>query len=268
MEKSISNIRKNIIRVAFNCKGKVHWGSALSCVEIMYVLYGIVTNVADDKISNNERDEIIVSKGQAALAMYAAMHEAGMINDTFISEFQKDGNEFPEEVMNNHEMRIPCSTGSLGIGMPYAVGVALRKKRRKESGKVYTVVGDGECDEGSIWEAAMCASNYGLDNLTMIVDYNGLQADGGTDDVMKLGDISQKFLSFGWSVTEVDGHNCDELIKAFKYTEGKPHVIIAKTIKGRGISFMENDYRWHDNVLDKDFLKQACKEVGIDYVGD
>lgn len=265
MEKNIANIRRNIIKVGLTCKGKVHWGSSLSCVEIMYVLYGIVTNVSNNEISDSERDQIIVSKGQGALAMYAAMHEAGMIGDDFISDFQGNGSDFSEEIIMNDKMKIPCSTGSLGIGMPYAVGVALRKKRRGEAGKVYTVVGDGECDEGSIWEAAMCASHYGLNNLVMIIDHNRLQADGDIEKVMKIGDVGQKFLSFGWDISVVEGHNCEALVKALSVSREKPYAIIANTIKGKGISFMENQYLWHDHTLDNNLLEQACREVGLEY---
>ena len=268
MKEEVLNIRKNIIKTAFNCNGKVHWGSVLSCVEIMYVLYGIVSNVSDKNIPYNEKDQIIVSKGQAALAMYAAMHEAGMINDDFVTQFQNNGSIFCEEIMQNEELEIPCATGSLGIGMPYAVGVALRKKRKGELGVVYTVVGDGECEEGSIWEAIMCASKYSLNNLVMLIDYNGLQSDGAIDDIMRLGKLRDKFLSFGWRVSEVNGHDCNLLAKTLKSCGEKPHVIVAKTIKGKGISFMENEYMWHDNVLNRELLMQACKEVGIEYVRD
>lgn len=266
VKNSIENIRKNIIKVAFNCKGKVHWGSVLSCVEIMYVLYGLLSNISNNNIEDNEKDEIIISKGQAALALYATLSEVGIVNDDFIYNFQKNGTDFPEEIMMNKQMRIPCSTGSLGLGMPYAVGVALKKKRKKQSGKVYVLVGDGECNEGSIWEAVMSAAKYCLDNLIMIIDYNRLQADGSIDFVMDLGNLVDKFHAFGWCVSEVDGHNCKELLNTMKLVTKRPHVVIAKTTKGKGISFMENDYRWHDHILDKELLEQACREVGIDYV--
>lgn len=266
MKDRINNIRKNMIKVAFNCKGKIHWGSSLSCVEIMYALYGVVTNVAKENLPEKQRDEIVVSKGQAALAVYAAMHEAGMINDDFIREFQGDGNDYPEEIMENSKMRIPCSTGSLGLGLPYAAGVALMKKKQGESGRVYVVVGDGECDEGSIWEAVMLAAHYHLDNLSVIVDYNRLQADGDVGTIMNLGNLGKKFEAFGWSVSQVDGHNCEEVVEALRKKSDMPSAVIANTIKGKGISFMENDFSWHDRVLDKELLVQACREVGLEDV--
>ena len=265
MNNNTLNIRRNMVKVALHCNGKVHWGSSLSCVEILYVLYSAVTNVADITIPDSEKDEIIVSKGQGALAVYATMHEIGMINDDYIYTFQSNGNDYSEEIMVNEKLRIPCSTGSLGIGMPFAVGLALKKKRKKQKGKVYVVMGDGECDEGSNWEAAMLAAHYNLENLVVIIDYNGLQADGFVKDIMKLDCLRGKFEAFGFTTLEVDGHDCEALEKAIKSTENKPYVIIARTVKGKGISFMENDFSWHDRLLGKEFLKQACEEMGVEY---
>ena len=266
MKEEVLNIRKNIIKTAFNCNGKVHWGSVLSCVEILYVLYSSVTNVTDSTVPDVDKDEIIVSKGQAALALYATMHEVGLINDDYIHTFQGNGSDYPEEIMMNEKLRISCSTGSLGLGMPFAVGLALKKKRRKQKGKVYVVVGDGECDEGSNWEAAMMASHYGLDNLVIIIDFNGLQADGKVEDVMKLDSLWDKLEAFGFRTSEVDGHDCEALGKAMKSAGNTPKAVIARTVKGKGISFMENDFSWHDHMLDKELLKQACMEVGVEYV--
>lgn len=261
INRAVKNIRRNIIRVAENCSGKVHWGSSLSCVEILYTIYGITSNIAQKNVDENDEDVIIISKGQAALAMYATMYEVGLIDDSFITQFQKNGGDYPEEITENRNMKIPCSTGSLGVGLPYAVGVALKKKMKKYGGDVYVLVGDGECDEGSIWEAVMLAAHYKLNNIVLIVDCNGLQADGETRDILNLDKLPEKFQSFGWDTIEVDGHSCIEIKDAYCKKADKPFVIIAHTVKGKGISFMENDFTWHDKILNKELLIQAKREV-------
>ena len=259
----VDNIRRNMIKIGRNCDGKVHWGRSLSCVEILYAIYGIVSNIRNKTLMENERDQVIVSKGQAALAMYTTMYEVGMIDDDLFVSFQKNGSRYSEEVTQDEGILVPCSTGSLGLGLSYAVGKAYAGKMQNNSSTIFVVVGDGECEEGCIWESMMFASQNQLDNLTVVVDYNGLQADGKVDEIITLGQIEQKFQSFGCETEAVDGHDVDALVQALKRKTDCPKVIIAKTIKGKGISFMENDFSWHDRVLQKENLKQASEEVGI-----
>ena len=247
-------IRQKMVGVTDFCKGKIHWGSSLSCVEILNILY-------DRYIDENT--ELIVSKGHAALALYTVMNIHGKLSDECFSHFQENGGIYPEEITLNEQMRIPCSTGSLGLGLPYVVGMALAMKRENTGRRVFVVSGDGECDEGSVWESVMFANQMKIDNVVLIIDYNHLQADGRTDDIIDFGVFEEKFKVFGWAAKTVNGHDYAELVDAIDWicNEGKPGVIIAETIKGKGISFMENDFTWHDRVLDRDWLERAKEEV-------
>lgn len=257
------HIRQNIIRTADYCKGKVHWGSSLSCVEILNVLYGLVLNLSE-KNTYQDRDKIIVSKGQAALSVYLAMQENGLLSDDVLGKYQKNGTVYSEELTMCEALDIPCSTGSLGLGLPFGVGLALAAKRKGYAYRVYVVCGDGECDEGSVWEAALAAAHYQLDNLVLVVDHNHLQADGAVKDIMDLNSLQKKFEAFGWNSRQVNGHCEKELFEALTQEEkGKPHAVIAETVKGKGISFMENEFMWHDHVLDGALQEQAKREVGI-----
>lgn len=256
-------IRQKIISAADYCHEKVHWASSLSCVEILLYIMSNASNFADKSIDHKDRDVLIVSKGHAALAQYAVMEELELIKDNFVETYQKNGSNYPEELMKDEKMCIECSTGSLGLGLPYAVGMAVYAKRRNIRKKIFCVMGDGECDEGSVWEAIMLASQQKLDNLYLVVDLNGLQADGDTNEIISWANIQKQIEAFGWNVLYADGHDFNDLDKAFHVVKDRPAAIIAKTVKGKGISFMENDFTWHDRILDKDLLKQAKMESGL-----
>lgn len=259
MEQQSKEIRRNIISISDYCAGKVHWGSALSCVEIINAIYHILYNTNDKKLSVG--NQFINCKGHAALAQYTVMYEHGLIGD-FRPNYQKDGTIYSEEIAYRETMGFPCSTGSLGLGFPYATGMAIRLKKENSTKKVYVLCGDGECDEGSVWESVLFSAHNKLDNIVLVVDCNGIQADGKTKDILDWGDMSKKFAAFGWAVDTIDGHSYCELVECLnKNTFEKPHVIIAKTVKGRGISFMENDFRWHDRVLSGELKSLAKKEV-------
>lgn len=266
LKKQAIHVRQKIISAADYCYEKVHWGSSLSCVEILLSLIADVSNWTKKDVKNNERDMIIVSKGHVALAYYSVMEECGLLNEKFIEKFQKNGSRYPEELVKDSVLKTECTTGSLGLGLPYAVGVALRNNRKGHGNRIFCLVGDGECDEGSIWEAVMLASQLRLNNLTLVIDLNGLQADGETKEIIDWSGMENIFHAFGWKARKVDGHNFEELHSALTEKNKVPSVVIAKTVKGKGISFMENDFAWHDQVLNKDLLQKAKEEVGLSSV--
>lgn len=257
------HVRQKIISIADYCHERVHWASSLSCVEILVYIMSGASNFTDKEVRDEERDVLIVSKGHAALAQYAVMCELGLIGEEFVELYQKNGSNYPEELVKDKSLYVECSTGSLGMGLPYAIGMAIFTKRRGIRKKIFCVMGDGECDEGSVWEAIMLASQQKLDNVFLIIDLNGLQADGDTDDIISWRNIERQLKEFGWNVSSVEGHDFNELSTSFKSITGKPTAIIARTVKGKGISFMENDYLWHDRILNKKFLEQAKMEIGI-----
>ena len=249
-------MREDVINMLADA-GSGHPGGSLSVVDILAVLYfGVLKNEEPDK------DCFVLSKGHAAPALYAALAERGIIDKSVLKDFRKYGS-----ILQGHPDSLLCpgvetSTGSLGQGISIAVGIALGMKLRKSEGRVYVVVGDGELQEGQVWEALMSAAHYCLDNLTVIVDYNGLQIDGTTDQVMSLGNLSEKFRSFGLDTTEVDGHDYEQLQSAFNArTAKKPRGIIAHTIKGKGVSFMENQVSWHGAVVKEEERKKALEEL-------
>jgi transketolase len=232
-------------------------------VEILISVMAEVSNFADQGLEQGDRDVLIVSKGHAALAYYGVMSELGLIEGDFICSYQKNGSDYPEELVRDERLGIECSTGSLGLGLPYGVGMGFLAKRRGRNRRVFCVVGDGECDEGSVWEAIMFAGQQRLSNVSLIVDFNGLQADGDTKGIIAWDNMEARIESFGWDVRSVDGHDFEELNLALRAVGHKPKAVIARTVKGKGISFMENDFSWHDRVLNKELLKQARMEIGL-----
>ena len=261
-----ANMRKDMIELADCCAGDAHWGGSLSCADILAVLYGEVMNCKERDLSYAQKDKFILSKGHSAMALYTALVETGIESRDIFTQFQQNGSLFAELAVMNEENGIECSGGSLGLGLPMGVGMALKAKRMGETFRTYVLTGDGELDEGSNWEAVMAAAQFGLDNLVLIVDRNGWQSDGANKDVMTMEHLKEQLNAFGWSATVVDGHDYEKLLKAFtmELEEGKPVAIIADTVKGKGISFMENDNRWHHEVLQKELLLQARKEVGVE----
>lgn len=263
-EEDSAKIRQLIISTADYCKGKIHWGGSLSCVEILNYLYTMLINNIEIKDIKNINDQIIVSKGHAALALYSVLSVHGFFKEDFRLTYQSDGSFFPEEITMDEFLSIPCSTGSLGLGLPFATGKALKSKRNFENKTYYVLMGDGECNEGSVWESVMFAAQNKLDNLCVIIDRNKLQSDGNTEEIISMNNLEKNFASFGWHTSTICGHSYKELSEAFKICKtDKPRVIIAETIKGKGISFMENNYIWHDKVLNRDLLEIAKCEVGI-----
>lgn len=256
------DLRLSALKMAYECgKNGSHVGPGLSAVEILATLYGDVLRYNVNNPYDEERDRLVVSKGHCVLAYYSALNKVGFLSDVDIASFETNGSHFHGHAMRNLENGIEFSGGSLSMGMTFAVGLALSCKRKGLSSRVFALIGDGECDEGLIWESAMSAANFGLDNFTVIVDKNQLQYDGLTKDVMNQIDLGKKFEAFGFDVIEVDGHNCDALSLALKKTSDKPVCVIANTVKGKGVSFIEGVKEWHHHTLSLEQYEQARKEV-------
>ena len=258
------DIRREIIEASHDVgRQGVHIGSALSAADILAVLYADVLQCDTSNPQSESRDFFILSKGHAYVGYYAALAKAGFFTNEDIKEqFMTDNGWLPIHPVKNLDKGIEFTGGSLGTGMPFSVGKAYALKLKGKPNKVYTLVGDGECDEGSIWEAFMSAAHLRLDNLTVVVDCNSLQQDGATVDVLKV-DIANMARACGWEVIEVDGHNHEELHKAFSdlNEEGTPKCIVAKTVKGKGVSYMENDNTWHHASMNEKQYQQAKEEL-------
>ena len=243
--------------------GAGHTGGSLSCVDIISVLYNKVLNVGPENIQDPLRDRYIQSKGHSVEALYVVLADCGFFPEQDLETLCKYGSHYvghPTRKVNGIEQ----NTGALGHGLSVSVGMALAAKLNEQDYKVFTLMGDGELSEGSNWEAALTASHYHLDNLTAIVDYNGLQISGPTAEVCNTDPLDSKFTAFGWTVEHVDGHNFDQMIKVFNGTpihKGQPTVIIAHTIKGKGISFMEGEKKWHHGVPDDGLYLEAMHEL-------
>jgi len=263
LEKMANNMRENALSMAkYSGNNAAHVGPGLSIIEILAVLYG---HVMDYNIKNklkDNRDRFILSKEHGVLAYYSALKEIGILDDEDLSLFMKTGSPLLGHPVMNRDKGIEFTSGSLGMGLSLAVGVAIALKRKKLNQKVYVLVGDGECNEGSIWEGIMSAAQFNLDNLVLIVDRNGIQLGGKTVETMDLADLAQKFIDFGWTANSIDGHNIKDLVTAFseEAVEGRPHAIIANTIKGKGVSFMEHNIDWHHAVLTEKLFKEAMDE--------
>lgn len=262
LEAKANKIRRDILDIVYNSKAG-HIGGSLSSTDILTTLYYNVLNIDPKDIKNPNRDRFILSKGHIAEALYCILGDKGFFDEEKLKTYSQYGSTLIGHP-NNKNAGVEVNTGSLGHGLSIAVGIALAGKLDKRNYRVFALMGDGEQAEGSIWEGAMAAANYKLDNLVGIIDKNGLQISGTTDEVMALGDLKSKWTSFGWEVEEIDGNSIEELLKAFNNIpaiDGKPTMIIAKTVKGKGISFMENVAKWHHGVLTEDEYNQAIREL-------
>ncbi len=260
-------MRKNALTMAFSAGNNgAHLGPGLSIIEIMAVLYGGIMKLDPENPEWADRDRFILSKGHGTLGYYTALAEAGIITSDELGTFEENGGFLPGQPIMNMKKGIEFSSGSLGLGLSLGVGVALSGRKQNKDYNVYVLMGDGECNEGSVWEAAMAASHFKLDNLIVIIDYNKMQSDGPSHTVLDMGDIEAKWSSFGFKTFTVDGHNINETYSTFKIATndkaGKPAVIIANTIKGKGVSFMENNNEWHHNRLVQSQYEAALAELG------
>jgi len=265
LKEKARELRKLIFRTI--CKGGGgHIPASLSIVEILTVLYYEVLNIYPKNPKNLDRDRFILSKGHAGVTLYAILADKGFFKKEHLDTFGKCGT-----ILGGHPdmYKIPgveASTGALGHGFPFGVGIALAGKLDKKNFRVFTLVGDGECQEGSIWEAAMFAPQRKLDNLTVIIDYNKFQALDKLEEIISIDPLADKWRAFGWEVKEIDGHNMQEMKDLFRsvpFVKYKPNLVIAHTIKGKGISFMENEPIWHYRMPNKEEMKIACNELGL-----
>ena len=261
-----NTVRRDILKMIHGAKSG-HPGGSLSCVEILSVLYRKILNVPVEWKKSpdfNKRDRFILSKGHASACLYSVLARSGFFNPNELMTFRKFGSRLQGHPSTRYNLEgIEASTGSLGQGLSMASGVALALKLDKNPAKVYVLMGDGEMQEGSVWEALMAVSHRKLDTLVVIVDKNNLQIDGCCDDVKSLGNLDKKLEAFGFEVQTVDGHSEEALTKALLTAKAsnKPSAIIANTIKGKGISFMENNAGWHGKVPKSDEAKIALEEL-------
>ena len=256
-------LRKNVVDMIVEGKGG-HIGGDMSVMDILVELYFEQMNISPENMDDPDRDRFIMSKGHSVEALYAVLAKKGFFPiEQVIAEFSKFGSKFIGHP-NNKLPGIEMNSGSLGHGLPVSVGMALAGKMKNTDSRVYTVRGDGELAEGSVWEGAMAAHQYKLDNLCAVVDRNRLQISGNTEDVMGHDDLAERFASFGWHVVSVDGNDYKELKAAFdeaKETKGQPTVVIANTIKGCGSAIMENKANWHHKVPTAEEYEQIMKDL-------
>ena len=263
-EEIASQIRQHVIRAIYNAKSG-HPGGSLSATDILTALFFKEMNIDPENPEKEDRDMFVLSKGHAAPGLYATMGVRGFYPVEDMYSLRKLGSKFQGHPSS---YKLPClehSTGSLGQGFSAAVGMAIGARLKGLGQRVYTILGDGELQEGLVWEAAMCAAHYKLDNLCAFVDWNGLQIDGANDDVMTVKPIDEKFKAFGWNVLMIDGHNFTEIFEALdsaRQFKGKPTVIVAKTHKGQGVSFMADQAGWHGKAPNEEQARAAIEELG------
>lgn len=264
LKKTANIIRQDIIKMlAESASG--HPGGSLSAVEILTALYFEEMNIDPKNPRWEDRDRFVLSKGHGAPVLYAALAERGYFEKKHLLTLRKIGSILQGHPNMNDTPGVDMSTGSLGQGLSVANGMALAGKLDKKDYRVYVLLGDGELEEGQVWEAAMTSAHYKLDNLMAFVDNNGLQIDGPVSEVMNPTPIGEKFKAFGWHVIEIDGHDFEQIFSAIdeaKNTKGKPTVVVAKTVKGKGVSFMENLASWHGNAPSKEQAQKALEELG------
>jgi len=257
-------LREHSVRMTHKA-GASHVGSSLSMVELLVVLYTRILRVDPHRPDWPERDRFILSKGHGCAAYYAVLAETGFFPVEWLETFYSDGSRLAGHATHTYVPGIEISTGSLGHGLSVAAGMALAAKRDGRSWRVFCLLSDGECDEGSTWEPILFAPQHRLDNLIAIVDYNKIQSLGAVKEVIDLDPLAAKWQAFGWSVREVDGHNLEEIEDALRqvpYETGRPSCLIAHTVKGKGISFMENKLLWHYRSPQGDEYRAALAELG------
>lgn len=256
-------VRKNLLTMIYKAKSG-HPGGSLSAADIVTALYYDELNIDPQNPSWKERDRVILSKGHCCPVIYTVLAMKGYYDFAITSTLREMGSILQGHPDMNKVPGIDISTGSLGQGLSAALGMAIAAQRDNLPSRVFAILGDGENDEGQVWEAAMCAAKYKTDNLIAIVDRNKLQNDGSCADIMPLYDLPGKWRAFGWEVKEINGHNMEEILQAFKWSKtvkGKPICIVANTVKGKGVSFMENVVMWHGMAPNKEQYEQAIREI-------
>jgi len=256
-------IRKKTLKMVFSANAS-HIGSALSIVDILTVLYFKILSINPKNPWSEDRDRFILSKGHGCSSLYATLALKGFFSKEILNTFSLNGGILPAMITLNCVPGAEVSTGSLGHGFSMGIGMAIAAKHDKRNYRTFILLGDGECNEGSTWEAAMFASHHKLNNLIVIIDYNKLQAFGRIEEIIDLEPFKDKWNAFGWAVKEIDGHNFSEIEKTLSqvpFIKNKPSIVIAHTIKGKGVSYMENKLEWHYKSPNKEQLEVAYKEL-------
>ena len=264
LREKAQHIRRSIIEM-LAAAGSGHPGGSLSATDLVTCLYFKVMQHKPDDPTWQDRDRFILSKGHACPVLYAALAEAGYITPDLLTSLRRFGSPLQGHPDRRKFGLMEASTGSLGIGLSLGVGMALAARLRNSPSRIYVMLGDGECEEGQIWEAAMWAAHQKLDNLCAIVDYNRLQLDASVEEITSLEPLADKWRAFQWNVQEIDGHNYEHILNAFtqaQQTKGKPTVLVATTVKGKGVSYMENQIKFHGSVPEKaEQIQQALQEI-------
>lgn len=257
-------IRQNALYQVFTAQSG-HPGGSMSAADIVTALYFDEMNINNSNLNSIDRDRFVLSKGHVSPLLYAVLCEKGFLHQEELASFRQINSRLQGHPNMKYVDGVDMSTGSLGQGISAAVGMALANKLDQNDHRIYTLLGDGECQEGEVWEASMAAAHYGLDNLCVIIDHNRLQIDGEVEKVMNVDSLEEKFRSFHFHVIAINGHEFCEIKDAFhkaRETKGRPTAIIAHTIKGKGISFMENKASWHGSAPNEEQYHQAMKELG------
>lgn len=261
----LKEIRQTMLNMVHKA-GVSHIGGGLSVVDILYTLYFKVANISKDNIHDPNRDIVVLSKGHSSVALYSVLYHRGFIDKSMVDSFSINGGKLPCHIDKEKSPFLELSTGSLGHGLSVAVGMALAKKIDNNSGRVYVICGDGEMNEGSVWEAMMFAGSFHLNNLTLIVDFNKFQGFGATNSVIDQSNLDERLQSFGFKMLKINGHDIESIEASLRYKcEYAPVAIIADTIKGKGVSFMENTLEWHYKSPNDEQLKIALQEIEEKY---
>lgn len=258
-----NNIRKHVLNMVYSANSG-HIGGSFSGAELLSALYFKEANITKENAADLERDKFVLSKGHASPLLYGVLVEKGILPVEELTTFRKVDSRLQGHPSMSYIKGVDMSTGSLGQGISAAVGMALSYKAKELPYRVYTLVGDGEAQEGQVWEAAMAAAHYKLDNLCLMLDFNGLQIDGDITKVMNPNPLDKKFEAFGWHVIQINGHDFDQIFNAFeeaRNTKGKPTAIIATTVKGKGVDFMENNYAWHGVAPNQEQYEKAMAQL-------
>lgn len=265
IKKNSLEFRKKILFMSYEAgHSSAHIGGALSSVEILATLFTKFLKFNKDNPLDETRDRFILSKGHGCLTYYAMLNSMGFINNDILNTFEKNGSDLLGHPVKNKKIGIEFSNGSLGMGLSIGIGLGIGYKKLKFMNKIYVLMGDGECNEGSVWEAAMSAPKFELDNLVLFIDNNQYQQTGSNDEILKNQNLKIKFENFGWDAYELDGHDINNLYKTINelnFKNKKPKVLVCKTIKGKGISFTESDNNWHHSVLSKSNYEKALEEL-------
>jgi transketolase len=266
LESLARQARGAIVELSWSAQAP-HLGSSLSCVDILVAAYWHALRFDPEKPHDPNRDRLILSKGHAAQALYTVLNMLGLLDAELLKTFNRDGGRLAEHPGPNCALGVEAATGSLGHGLPIGVGLALAGKVHKRNYRTFVVLSDGECNEGSVWEAALLAAAQKLENLFVIIDYNKWQATDRSDHVMALHPLVEKWSAFGWSASEIDGHDVGALASAMEYPTvggGKPVALIAHTVKGKGVSFMEDDNNWHYRLPTEEEVILARRELRLE----